>query len=340
MLLSLCQLIVVALSEIPPIPDRVLAAYPDWGMCGGVVDDAIDRGVNVIIWFAANLIGGADPRVEVDLDLECVKKRILQYPNVVHLMSIGGWNAPHVNELSGQEWFNIWTSWNEEIGFHGIDWDLEGNDSPSSPENTFSLHTLKVMEDFTKSAVSKKFYVAMAPPQSYLDPQNSEFSRSLQHSPDWQESFSYHGSNVYGYLIATCGVDSFAFIAVQLYEGWSRTGRDLSNILDSSDPQQVANYLHKVTKSYHSGWTINFSSDPSVSIPTQTISIPPSKLVLGVANFWAEPPPSKFVFIEPTALRKIPQNAFRGFMFWCLKHEGDGGYYFSMLLNDNSEKEL
>ena len=33
-----------------------------------------------------------------------------------HLVSIGGWNAPHPDtSLSGEEWFQVWQEWNTNI---------------------------------------------------------------------------------------------------------------------------------------------------------------------------------------------------------------------------------
>lgn len=45
-----------------------------------------------------------------------------------HLISIGGWDAPHIDTaLNGSEWFAAWRRWNVdqvahiELGFDGFD---------------------------------------------------------------------------------------------------------------------------------------------------------------------------------------------------------------------------
>jgi len=56
----------------------------------------------------------------------------------VHLMSIGGWNAPHVTtDFSVEILWNALDNWNKKYiqtdknwyGFDGFDWDIEGNDN-------------------------------------------------------------------------------------------------------------------------------------------------------------------------------------------------------------------
>ena len=47
------------------------------------------------------------------------------------------------NELSGVE------GWS---GFDGFDWDVEGNDSPSSPSNHFTTETLDLMGGISQAA--------------------------------------------------------------------------------------------------------------------------------------------------------------------------------------------
>ena len=99
-----------------------------------------------------------------------------------HMISVGGWDAPHPDtSFSADEWWEAWRAWNDNAtapgfsGFDGIDWvgsapmprqanappirasllwrqDLEGNDAPTSPWNTFSVECLKLVSDFSKRA--------------------------------------------------------------------------------------------------------------------------------------------------------------------------------------------
>ena len=63
----------------------------------------------------------------------------------------------------------------------------------------------------------------MAPSESYLDPTTIKFSLSLLYNyPEWEKEFpdfTYHGRNVYTYLIAKYSIDTFDFVSLQLYEG-------------------------------------------------------------------------------------------------------------------------
>ena len=56
---------------------------------------------------------------------------------VVHMISIGGWNAPHpVTSVSVEDMYAAFKKWNNEQVdglLQGIDWDLEGHDDMSNP---------------------------------------------------------------------------------------------------------------------------------------------------------------------------------------------------------------
>ena len=99
------------------------------------------------------------------------------YQHVVHLVSFGGWNGPHLeSKLTNVEWYN---HWKDSVGdiFHGIDWDLEGHDKLDSPTNVFSINCLEKMGTVSKLATEDGYIIGIAPPQSYLDVQSSKFSR-------------------------------------------------------------------------------------------------------------------------------------------------------------------
>ena len=73
---------------------------------------------------------------------------------VHHLISVGGWNAPHPDDsVRPAAAWAAWREWNSRAadpalgfgGFDGIDWDLEGDSHPERPANRFSIHTLDLI---------------------------------------------------------------------------------------------------------------------------------------------------------------------------------------------------
>lgn len=101
-------------------------------------------GVNVLIWFSINLgpdglvmTGPANGVEYFDCVADVARQIRDQGLDVVHLVSIGGWNSPHPNtNFTGQQWWDYWLQWNQEAsrpalgwpGFDGFDWDIEGHD--------------------------------------------------------------------------------------------------------------------------------------------------------------------------------------------------------------------
>ena len=116
----------------------------------------------MLIWFSINLIRNPStgaPEIQGGPDYSCVgdivkKIRDLGLPTV-HLMSIGGWDAPHPDTSnSAEDVFAALDSWNRNVvarpndgffGFAGWDWDIEGNDDLQSPYNTFTVECLDLM---------------------------------------------------------------------------------------------------------------------------------------------------------------------------------------------------
>lgn len=205
-----------------PLPDGPLVvgyatscpADAPGGISNKVIQD-VGRGVNVVIWFQANL--GADKKFELSksIDLDCIArtaefiKRLGLNP--AHSLSVGGWDAPHPNTTySGEAWADAFLKWNTMVvsrhgwqGFDGLDWDLEGNDDVSSPFNHFTVACLKLMASMSTRLYIMGYAVSMAPPESYMDPTRGGFDRSLLHSYDdgWHPDFKYHGLNTYAYLL-------------------------------------------------------------------------------------------------------------------------------------------
>jgi hypothetical protein len=88
-------------------------------------------------------------------------------------------------------------------------------------------------------------------------------------------------------------LDTFDFITVQLYEGYSHAEYHCS-IEKMNPPQVVVEFVSAMAK----GYTIDFSTDADLHFPeTKTIVVPPSRLVVGLANGWAGD--GKFLLIYP-----------------------------------------
>ena len=305
-------------------------------------------GVNVIIWFATNLVKGADGRPEVvgGQNHTCVAEvarelRRRKLPTA-HMISIGGWDAPHPDtSFSGTQWWVAWDAWNQATvadkalgfpGYDGIDWDLEGNDASESVWNTFTAECVELVGTMSQAAKRAGFLVSLVPPQSYTDPTISGFDRSLRHSySDWKPDFHYRGMNAYAVWLSSRysavqvnnkRVPTFDFVDVQLYETWSRA----SFAIDGPPQTPPAQYLVELVRSFAKGWSVDFSSDPTVGVPTQNVSIPPKQLVLGFSR-GSENGSGKSVFIWPkdvgeafAALAEDERPL--GVMFWNMEIDG------------------
>lgn len=215
----------------PQLPDKVIVGYANWNECDSKVVDSVVDGVNVVIWFAINLAVDSNtglPTVTGGPDMDCVADKVAEIRalnlenDTIHLISIGGWDAPHPDTSNNASLvYAQWDHWNRHIaarpernfyGFDGFDWDIEGNDDPASQYNVFTVECLNLMGHFSQLAHWMGGYiVSMAPAESYLDPSRAPlFSRTLLHEyAEWQVGpsaldppFRYHGLNVYSYLLA------------------------------------------------------------------------------------------------------------------------------------------
>lgn len=136
-----------------PLPDRILAAYANWGQCDDKLIQAAENGVNVLIWFSINLGASADgtkPEITGPATgpsfFDCVgeKTRTMRERglDVLHLVSIGGWNSPHPEtRFTSAEWYKEWHRWNTieaarpDLGWHGFG------------ESIFPLHASRFKHD-------------------------------------------------------------------------------------------------------------------------------------------------------------------------------------------------
>lgn len=186
---------------------------------------------------------------------------------------------------------------------------------------------MHLMGEMSQLAKRSGLIVSMAPAESYMDPSSSIFDHILLHNyPEWEElqpDFHYHGRNPYAYIYEKYGAmedgtNTFDFVSIQLYEGYSHA---LYNITIS--PQvSPSEYLISFVNLVSSGWIIETGNQASEAI----VKIPPSQLVIGLANGWADN--RKFLLIWPedledgyNALNLAGFNP-RGFMFWDIADEG------------------
>jgi hypothetical protein len=199
-----------------PVPEKLIVGYASWNQCDDKLVEAVKQGVNVLIWFAVNLAADPEtgkPVITSGPDLECVKEKIAEIDALglptVHLISIGGWNAPHPNtSVPVEDMYAAWKEWNNGL-FDGFDWDIEGNDDMNSVYNHFTYECLDFMGKFSQMAKQDGYIVSMAPAESYIDVTTSAFDLDLNHTyPEWmtlQPNFEYHGRNVYAYLLEYYG---------------------------------------------------------------------------------------------------------------------------------------
>jgi len=341
------------MDPISPLPERLIVGYANWNQCDESLVKAASEGVNVLIWFSINLSTDLEtglPMITNGPNMDCVAQLVKTMADmrltVKHLISIGGWNSPHPDTLNTPEVvYEHWNHWNRVViarpdigfnGFDGFDWDIEGNDDPSSIYNTFTVECLDLMGRFSQLAKSQGNYiVAMAPAESYLDPRTNLFDRSLLHTyPEWshlQPPFAYHGMNCYAYLLSRYGnscamktgeaIETFDFVTVQLYEGYSHAQYDI--FLAKKSPAEC---FKSLIIGLSEGWDVDFSSDSALGWDTQKVSVPLSKIVIGIANGWAGD--GKFLLLYPDQLKEAYENLRgdnicpRGFAFWNILDEG------------------
>lgn len=80
-----------------PLPEKLAIGYASWSECDEKITTAVEQGINVVIWFAINLLtdeNGA-PMITGGPNLTCVAEKKAEYAarglETTHLISIGGW---------------------------------------------------------------------------------------------------------------------------------------------------------------------------------------------------------------------------------------------------------
>jgi len=322
------------LASAEPLPNigSIIGAYGNWNQCDDQMFRTAEAGANVLFWFAADLVApaGGPPEIATGLDLGCVANvsrtlRQLGLPTT-HVLSIGGWCARHPDtKLSGVQWFAALDAWNPRDNatgarlFDGLDWDIEG----CSMASGISLEVLDLMGEMSVAAKAAGYVVTMAPAQSYLDVQTSEFNLQLNNPPadPWMQDFLYAGRNTYAYLLAHFGADTFDLVDVQFYEGWSRAHYAITN---QSVP--VGEYLDTWLGTLAGGWQVDFAA---ASRPPASVAVSPERVLVGTHIVYDGIPP-KFQAFTPSqlqaawaSLQAAGRPTPRGVMFWCVAC-GDG----------------
>lgn len=303
---------------------NLIVGYQSWSTCNMTqTRTAVEAGVNVVIWFATNLASNAagQPAVTGGPDYDCVAAVAAALAdaglNTTHLISIGGWDAPHPNTTwDGGTWFKAWRAWNEALPFPfaGFDWDLEGNDAVASPWNAFTEECVDVVVDMSEAAKRAGYVVSMVPAQSYLDESTSQFNLSLLNAyANFHPNFTYHGLNAYARILSKAERGTFDMVIVQLYESWSRA--DYA-ILDVGTPP--ATYLADWAASMIAGWTVDFPEGPT------EVRVSQDQLVVGLSRGSAD---GKSAFFWPKDCgvawsRADPAARPRGYAFWNIPDEG------------------
>lgn len=355
------------------LPLHLKIGYANWNECDDKIIEAVENGLNVIIWFSIDL--ASDPQTKKPVitrgpDYKKVAEitRAIKDKgyNVLHLISIGGWNSPHPdNSHSGSEYYDEWLNFNKRIsipefdfyGFDGFDWDIEGNDDMKSPSNHFTISTLDIMGQLSQLAKKGGFIVSMAPAESYLDPTTNDFSFSLLNNyKEWEEEFpqfTYHGRNIYAYLLMKYGettlsslsvVKTFDFISIQLYEGYSHTLYQYERL-----KKPFGKILLKLINELSKGWLINFDQEKETGLDKEYVSVEMNRIVIGLGNAWAN---ERFLFIPEKDIFEaydycLSNNAeIKGYMFWNIQDEGrcplhsTEPYYLAKILNKLYKNEL
>jgi hypothetical protein len=310
---------------------------------------SVMNGVNVIFWFSIDLanVNGKPAiipnTVQPIPSVDCIinVSNILKEKNLktTHMVTIGGWAAQHpTTDFPASEMWHTWKEWNKNVieaaglsgGFDGIDWDMEGTNTPSDPTNFLAKDMMDLVGEISQLAKSEGYIVSMVPAESYLDPTTSLFDNSLLHNyQEWENvgvDFNYHGHNGYAYLLAKYGktgfVDTFDIVTIQLYESYTHV---LYNVTELN--QKASSYLENWIPEVQNGFFVDFSSFPSFGIESQQVAVSKTVLCIGLGNGWADY--SRNLLIMPNDLEIAYNNLLklniqpRGFAFWAIENEGD-----------------
>jgi len=313
------------------LPKSVKAAYVQ-SQSQSVIDKAVRTGgVNVLMWSFLWYVDGVVGPVKY----ETLKKKDLEHaqtthPDVVNFVAFGGWGHPHptpLNDGSAEEFVKKFHTWNQDWGFDGFDWDIEGVNEIGSPDNDIEPKLLKWMCDVSIGLKAKGYLISIVPAQSYMDPSHSKFdvTGNTSHADDWKPSFSYHGHNSYAPLLLEdkCMPSStYDIVILQVYEGFSRAHAEYEN------PMYFVNLLDMMLK----GWEVDFK-DLWGGVGKRTVKVQAGKLALGLGlttKEWTEKDKdivnAEDKFFRISADKLIYPCWIRGFAFWSLKWDKTADY--------------
>jgi chitinase len=125
-------------------------------------------------------------------------------------------------------------------------------------------------------------------------------------------------------------------VSVQLYESYSRAANAIYELgMPASD--YLESYVEDLALR-HEKFLVEFSQDPEVGMEDTSVRLPLSKLVIGLANSWAEDG-DKTLYVDPSDIGRAYSRlnargrTIRGFMFWTIDEEGSDGIYMADELN-------
>jgi len=295
----------------PVLPDTMIAGYTNQAT-PQVILNTVKQGCNVLFWSFMEMEGNeittkglvqgsvtADKIQPVHAGLVAMGRT-----DVVHMLSIGGWNVQHHiagscggQNCSGAAYAASFRKFNADMvknvpgfpGFAGIDWDIEGVNQAGSPSNMFKEAELQIILDMSES-LRQDFLVSMVPPQSYFDCHQPNFDLSLQNAATSTPGFHYHAKNIYALLYAKCP-KCFDVVMIQIYEGWSRAGFDLywagktSNIGAEGWPrhateQNMSDVVLENARCLVEGFDVDFGG--FMGVGKAHIALPAEKVVIGL----------------------------------------------------------
>jgi beta-glucosidase len=116
-------------------------------------------------------------------------------------------------KVAARMWYSNWEQSTASTIFHGIDWDFEENDNRSSL-------TLDAVGEICRLMKEQGYVVIMAPPQSYLNFNTSEFSRYVNLTIPgrrWHADLVCFGNNVHVDLVLVHLCESYLDAAMTIY---------------------------------------------------------------------------------------------------------------------------
>ena len=122
-------------SRLQALPNGPInAGYVGEGCNATQIVQAVENGLNVLFWFALNIVDGGKgaPVFEGGPPRSCVASVVAELAvrqlNTTHMISVGGWDAPHpTTRFTAEAVFQSFEAWNQQqiVPYDGVDWDLE-----------------------------------------------------------------------------------------------------------------------------------------------------------------------------------------------------------------------